>query len=98
MKYPTYIASLILVSAGVAVAAPPTKLHHPKAKDLRVQKDQHTQVQQMNNVVRSSQRPATIALNIERAAVKNNKGRDLKRNQFHSYRPQDRMTSDYERR
>lgn len=96
MKYPTYIASIIIISAGVAVAAPASKLHHPKVNDARIKKERVDA--QESKLAKSSKRPATIALNLERSAVKQNKGRDLKRNQFHSYRPQDRMLSSYERR
>ncbi len=94
MKYPIFIATLGFISAGVALAAPPTKLHHPNVKDLRTQQQERIENCEMKSTV-SQQRPATIALNFDKGKKQ---ARDLNRNQFHSYRQTSRLHSSYERR
>ncbi len=92
MNHIPYIASIIAMSAGVAVAGPPSKLHHPNLQDLREQQE----ARETSRSNQTTKRPATIALNLDMPAAKE-KGRELKRNQYHSYRPKARFFSEYER-
>ncbi len=83
MKYPIYIASLVLISAGVSLAGPPSKIHQPNYKNLRAQQQERMDDQQQRVQRQNQNRPTTIALNIGEAK---DHGRKLNRNQFHSYR------------
>lgn len=85
MKFPIYLSSILLISAGAALAAPPSKVHHPKNKNIHTTQQERMEMRQVRidkQHARSSNRPATIALNM---GENKEQGRKFTRNLSKSY-------------